>query len=112
MQCKQDREVGDVMVLDVALPAFGDIGTGVTDHVRELLARGRRRFVLNFAAIRSLDSHGLGDLVASQQAATRGGARIALCHVHPYVAGPLSIMNVDDLFDVFESEQDALQSFG
>ena len=53
----------------------------------------------------------LGDLVAGQRAAARVGARVALCHVHPYVAEPLRIMNVDDLFDVFESEQDALQSF-
>ncbi len=111
MQCTE-REVGDVTVLEVALRGLGDIGTGVTDHVRALVAQGRTRIVLNFRGIKSLDSHGLGDLVASQQAATRGGARVALCHVHPYVAEPLQIMNVVDLFDVFESEQAALQSFG
>ena len=87
-------------------------GAGVTNHVRALLAQGRTRIVLNFSAIKSLDSHGLGHLVASQQAAVRGGARIALCHVHAYFAEPLGIMNVDDLFDMFDSEQEALQSFG
>jgi anti-anti-sigma factor len=112
MQCTDERKVGDVTVLEVGLQGLGDIGTGVTNHVRALLAQGRTRLVLNFSAIKSLDSHGLGDLVASQQAGIRGGARVALCCVHPYVAEPLSIMNVDDLFDVFESEQEAIQSFG
>ena len=112
MHCIGEREVGEVTVLEVGPQGLGEVGTGVPNHVRALLAQGCTRIVLNFFAIKSLDSHDLGDLVASQQVAVRGGARVALCHVHAYVAEPLSIMNVDDLFDMFASEHEALQSFG
>ena len=111
MQCKMERLVGDVVVLEVDAQGLGDIGTDVTDRIRGLAEESRTKFLLDLSAVSSLDSHGLGDLVASQQAVARVGARMALCHVHPYVAEPLRIMNVVDLFDLFESEQDALRSF-
>lgn len=112
MRCKTERLVGDVVVLGVGTQGLGDITAGVTDRIKQLAQEGRTRFVLNLSGASSLDSHGLGDLVGGQQAAARVGARVALCHVHPYVAEPLRIMNVDDLFDVFESEEDAVRSFG
>ena len=62
-------------------------------------------------SVSSLDSHGFGDLIVGQQAAARVAARVALCRVHAYVAEPLRVMSVVDLFDLFESEQDALQGF-
>jgi anti-sigma B factor antagonist len=111
MQCKTERLVGDVVVLGASVRGLGDISTGLADRIRRLAEEGRTKFVLDLSEVSSLDSHGLGDLVAGQRAVARQGARVALCHVHPYVAEPLRIMNVDDLFDVFESEQDALQSF-
>ena len=111
MQCKTERLVGDVVVLEVVVQGLGDIGTGVTDRIRRFAEEGRTKFVLDLSGVSSLDSHGLGDLVAGQQVVAGVGARVALCHVHPYVAEPLRVMNVVDLFDLFESEQDALQSF-
>jgi anti-sigma B factor antagonist len=111
MQCKTERIVGDVVVLAAEVRGLGDISTGLADRIRTLSEEGRTKFVLDLSEVPSLDSHGLGDLVSGQQAAARVGARVALCRVHPFVAEPLRIMNVDDLFDLFESEQDALQSF-
>ena len=111
MHCKTERLVGDVVVLELGAEGLGDIGTDVTDRIRDLADEGRTKFLLDLSGVSSLDSHGFGDLVAGQQAAARVGARVALCHVHAYVAGPLRVMNVVDLFDLFESEQDALQGF-
>ena len=110
MQCKTERLVGDVVVLEVQAEGLGDVGTDVTDRIKDFAEEGRTKFLLNLGGASSLDSHALGDLVAGQQAAARVGARVALCDVHPYVAEPLRVMNVVDLFDVFASEQDALQS--
>lgn len=111
MRCTDERVQNDVVILTIEVQGLGDVSTGLTDRVRSLVADGRRRFVLNLSGVAGLDSHGLGDLVASQQAAATAGARMALCHVHPYVAEPLEIMNVDALFDIFDSEQAAVQSF-
>ncbi|MDP7339312.1 MAG: STAS domain-containing protein, partial [Vicinamibacterales bacterium] len=89
MQCKTERLVGDVVVLGASVRGLGDIGTGLADRIRHLAEEGRTKFVLDLSEVSSLDSHGLGDLVAGQRAAARVGARVALCHVHPYVAEPL-----------------------
>ena len=111
MQCKTERLVGDVVDLELGAEGLGDISTDVTERIRDLADEGHAKFLLDLSGVSSLNSHGFGDLVAGQQAAARIGARVALCHVHAYVAGPLRVMNVVDLFDLFESEQDALQGF-
>ena len=111
MQCKTERLVGDVVVLKVGAEGLGDISTDVTDRIRDLAEEGRTKFLLDLSGVSSLDSHGFGDLIAGQQAVARAGARLALCHVHAYVAEPLRVMNVVGLFNLFESEQDALQGF-
>ncbi len=109
MRCSDERVEGEVVVLSLAVQGLGDVTTGVIERVRDLVADGFRRFVLNLDGLAGLDSHALGDLVASQQAAEIAGARVALCHVHPYVSEPLAIMNVDSLFDTFETVEDAVR---
>ena len=111
MQCKRERLVGGVVVLEVGAEGLGDISTAVTGRIRDLADEGRTKFLLDLSGVSSLDSHGFGDLIVGQQAAARVAARVALCRVHAYVAEPLRVMNVVDLFDLFESEQDALQGF-
>lgn len=114
MQCKTERLVGGVVVLEIGAEGLGDISTDVTGRIRDLADEGRTKFLLDLSGVSSLDSHGFGDLIVGQQAAARVGARVALCRVHAYVAyvaEPLRVMNVVDLFDVLESEQDALQGF-
>ena len=109
MRCSDERVEGDVVVLSLAVQGLGDLAAGVTERVRDLASDGHRRFVLNLDGLAGLDSHALGDLVASQQAAETVGARVALCNVHHYVSEPLAIMNVASLFDTFETVQDAVR---
>ena len=73
----QQRSVGDVTVLSVK----GDItitGTGTTplaDVVRDVLAKGHTRLVLDLAHVKYMDSSGLGELVQSLTAARNRAAR-------------------------------------
>ena len=111
MQCKTERLVGGVVVLEIGAEGLGDISTDVTGRIRDLADEGRTKFLLDLSDVSSLDSHGFGDLIVGQQAAARVGARVALCQVHVYIVEPLRVMNVVGLFDLFESEQDALEGF-
>lgn len=112
MRCIGERQVGDVSILQFASRTMlGELATEVTDKITELTSQGHRAFLLDLAAVSSLDSHGLGDLVGAYEAATRAGGTLKLAHVHERVAHPLRIMNLEEKFETFESEEDALKSF-
>jgi anti-sigma B factor antagonist len=91
---------------------LGELTTEVTDRVRSLVDAGHRAFLLNLAGVSSLDSHGLGDLVGAYEAAVSEGGVLKLANVQARVAHPLQIMNLSERLQSFETEEDALRSFG
>ena len=111
MRCLSESQVGSVTVLTLAKPILGDVETRVTDRVRDLLQQGHRKFLLNLAEVTWLDSHGLGDLVAASQAASKASATLGLCHVHEHVSEPLRIMKVLKEFETFDTQEEGLKSF-
>ena len=113
MRCISERVVGRVTVLDLASRAMlGELNTEVTNKVEALTAQGRRAFILNLDGVSSLDSRGLGDLVGAHQAAATQGGVVKLVNVHERVAHPLNIMNLSKILERFDSEDEALRSFG
>ena len=79
--------------------------------MRDLSQRGHRKFLLNLAQVTWLDSHGLGDLVATSQVASKVDAKLGLCNVHEHVSEPLRIMNVLKEFETFDTEEEGVKSF-
>ena len=112
MRFDTERRVGQVTILDLAgQVVFGNVKTEVTERIRDLLRDGHRAFLLNLDAVTSIDSHGLGDLVAAHEAAAREGAKLKLMNVRPRVREPLRVMNLLKSFETFESEQEGVTSF-
>jgi anti-anti-sigma factor len=75
------------------------------------LAQGNAKFLIDMADVRSLDSSGIGMLVRSLSLAKQKGGIIKLANVPQQAAQTLRVTGVLRLFEVFESEAAALQSF-
>ena len=70
-----------------------------------------QRIVLNLAWIVHIDSSGLGTLVASFISARHRGAEIRFAALSPRVRRALTSTNVDQLFEVYDSTEEAIKSF-
>jgi anti-sigma B factor antagonist len=70
-----------------------------------------QRIVLNLAWIEHIDSSGLGTLVASFISARHRGAEIKFAALSPRVRRALTTTNVDRLFEVYDSTEEAIGSF-
>jgi anti-sigma B factor antagonist len=70
-----------------------------------------RRIVLNLAWIEHIDSSGLGTLVASFISARHRGAEIKFAALSPRARQALKSTNVDRLFEVYDSTEEAIKSF-
>jgi anti-sigma B factor antagonist len=70
-----------------------------------------QRIVLNLVWIEHIDSSGLGTLVASFISARHRGAEIKFAALSPRVRHALTTTNVDRLFEVYGSSEEAVGAF-
>ena len=109
-----ERVVGDVTILEVdgrmTVDAQGDVRLRI--EVRRLLQQGRKRFVLHLERVPQMDSSGLCDLVTAHTAAMRRDGWLKLLHLSPRVRDLLAVTKLLTVLEVFDSEADAVASFG
>jgi len=113
MQLKiTNRTLNDgIVVVDCAgRLVFGEETAALRDRVKALLSEGSR-IILNLGEVTYIDSGGLGTLVALYTPARNAGGAIKLARLTPRVGDLLQVTKLVTVFDVYDSEEDAVQSF-
>ncbi len=108
----KEREIGDVTVLDLAGRLVLDEGdTMVRMRVNELIIGNRLKVIVNLRDVTYIDSCGLGVLVAKLVSLRNKGGDLRLLHLSPRTARVFSISKLENVFETFDSESDAVASF-
>ncbi len=106
------RTFGDVHILDIE--GRITIGEG-TLHFREavhrVLQQGGRNVLLNLAGVTHMDSSGIGELVSAYTAVGNRGGCLKLLQVPPRIREVLTITKLATVFEIFEDEAAAVESF-
>ena len=107
------REVDGVSVLALdGRIVFGEETSAVRDRVKNLLAAGKKKLVINLERVSYVDSTGLGMLVGVRQSAKTAGAQLRLCNVEARYSELLKMTQLWPLFDVSGTEADAVRALG
>lgn len=107
------RAIGEVTIIDIAGRLTVEDGADeFRDQIRQLLRDGRVRLVLNFRDAPYIDSTALGEIVRAYTSATRKGGTLKLLSVTLRVHELLMITKLLSVFDLFDSEAEAVKSFG
>src|SRR5436853_1382073 len=105
------RRLDDVVILDLSGRITMGEGTVVLrDQIRKLLAAGDRKFLLNLADVDYIDSSGLGELVTSFTAVRNSEGQLKLLNLTRRVRDLLQITKLLTVFEVFNSEIEALKT--
>lgn len=106
------RQRDDVNVLD--LKGRITIGSGevaLRNAVQEVLNGGAKKVLINMKDVSTIDSSGIGELVSAYTTATNRGAKLRLANLPAKVTDILTITQLITVFDVYDSEDAAIQSF-
>ena len=79
--------------------------------MKSLIAGGKKKIVLNMNNVTFIDSAGLGTLVAAHHSAKTQGAGLKLCHLGAKFQEVLQITKLLTVFDVYNTEAEAVGSF-
>ena len=106
------RQVGDVTILD--LKGKITIGTGdvqLRNAVQDAINSGASKVLINLHGVSTIDSSGVGELVSAYTTATNRGAKLKLINLPAKVTDILTITQLITVFDVYDSEDEAVRSF-
>jgi anti-sigma B factor antagonist len=106
------RHVADVAVVDISgRITLGDASIALRDNVRELMAQGHLKILLNLTGVTFMDSSGIGELVSGYVSAAHNNGRVKLCGLTRRVRDLLQVTRLYGVLDIYEWEEDALRSF-
>jgi anti-sigma B factor antagonist len=89
---------------------FGEESSQLRDLVKNTLAQSKK-IVLNLGGVSYIDSGGLGVLVALYTSARGSGGDIKLANLTQRVGDILQITKLSTIFEVYDGEQKAINSF-
>jgi anti-sigma B factor antagonist len=105
------RTVQDILVVNCdGRIVFGEESAELRDKVKALIAQNKR-IVLNLGGVTYIDSGGLGTLVALYTTAHNAGGAIKLTNLTPRVGDLLQVTKLLTIFEVYDTEEEAIQSF-
>src|SRR6266481_10096118 len=108
----KERQAGDVTILDMdGKITIGEGSVALRTAIRRLLEEGRKKILLNLAGVGYIDSSGIGELVSSYTAIGKEDGQLKLLNLTEKLRDLLAITKLLTVFDVYESEADALNSY-
>ncbi len=106
------RKVGDVVVLDLeGKILIGDGCQEMRDAICSSLDAGNNKILLNLSGVSYMDSTGLGEVIRNYKTVIDKGGKLKLLNLTSRIRDLMSMTKLLTVFEVFESEQEALKSF-
>jgi anti-sigma B factor antagonist len=107
-----ERVVGDVIILDLkGKMTLGEGDEMLREKVGSLVSQGKQKLILNLDGVPYIDSAGLGEIVRTYTTVSRQGGKMKLLNLTKRIEDLLSITKLLTVFEVFEDEKEALESY-
>jgi len=107
-----ERQAGDITVLDMnGKVTLGEGSVALRTTIRRLLGEGKKNILLNLGQVGYVDSSGIGELVSSFTSVNKEGGKLKLLNLTQKIQDLLAITKLLTVFDVYESESEALNSY-
>ena len=106
------RQVDGVTIVDLSgRITLGEGSTMLRDIVRDMIAKGNNKILLNLGDVTYIDSSGIGELVSAFTTVRNGGGELKLLNLTKKVHDLLQITKLYTVFDVKDDETAAVKAF-
>ncbi|MBD3179815.1 MAG: anti-sigma factor antagonist [Candidatus Latescibacteria bacterium] len=83
----------------------------LVDIVKDLASKDKLDIVINLSKVKWISSTGLGILVSARSSLAKEGGIVKLCEPNDRILGILQVTRLNVIFDVYDSEDEAIASF-
>ena len=108
----EERVVGGVTILDLSgKMTLGEGDELLREKIASLVNAGQKQLLLNLDGVPYIDSAGLGEIVRTYTTVSRQGGKLKLLNLTKRIEDLLSITKLLTVFEVYDTEAEAIQSF-
>ena len=106
------RTIGDAKIVDCSGKiTLGEDTMSLRKIVGDLLQSNVKKIILNFAEVSYIDSSGIGELVSTYTTVLNKGGHLKLLHLTKKIQQLLAITKLLTVFETFDNEEAALESY-
>jgi anti-sigma B factor antagonist len=106
------RELDGILILQLkGRLTFGPEDTLLSEEIDHALVTRRVRVVIDLGGVDKMDSAGLGTMLSARAELQKAGGGLALANLNPSQMKALAVARLETVFEVFDEEQDAIDSF-
>lgn len=103
---------GDIKVLKLAGKiTIGEGDVQLRKLVDEVLDSGAKKIVMDMEGIKYIDSSGIGELVSCYTTIKNRGGAMRLARLHSKIYSLLQLTALVTVFEIYDSQEDALQNW-
>jgi len=107
-----NRKVGEVAIFELkGTITLGEGDVILKDAIHESLKKGEDKILLDLGKVKYMDSSGIGELVACYTSVTNRGGQLKLLNLKSRVLELLQVTQLLSVFQAFDEEGEAIQSF-
>ena len=105
------RQVDGITIVDLSgRITLGEGSVVLRDTIKDLLGKGQKKILLNLGDVSYIDSSGIGELVSGFTTVTNQGGQVKLLNLTKRVKDLLQITKLYTVFEVSNTEADAVQA--
>jgi len=107
-----NRQINGVTVVDMSgRNTLGEGSVVLRESIRDLVAKGQKKILLNLGDVTYIDSSGIGELVSAFTTVRNQGGELKLLNLTKKVHDLLQITKLYTVFDIKDDETAAVGSF-
>ena len=108
----EERIARGVTIIDISgKVALGETNRQLHESIKHLVSEGKTQIIINLAKVTHIDSSGLGELVGGYTTLKAAGGALKLANVNDRVTSLMTITKLYTVFEIFDNELDAINSF-
>lgn len=111
MKVEAKHELGVTVLEPKGKITIGVGDVALRNAVAEALEAGARNILVDLEQVTTMDSSGIGELVSAYTTVTNRGGKLKLLNLPPKVMDILQITQLVTVFEIFDNQQEALDSF-
>ncbi len=100
---KNDRIVGSFTETD---RLNATVAQDIKAQLSDILSNDGTKMILNLGNIKFIDSTGIGALISALKTARQNNGTFQLCSINEDVMSLISLMKLDKVFDIYDTEED------
>lgn len=107
----QERKLNDVTILDFEGQLTLEGNVLFRNRTTAVIQAGARKLILNLARVEYIDGNGVGALTACYITLRQVNGRLKLLHPNDHLQKILTLTKLSSVFETFDSESAAVESY-